>query len=250
MSSETTRQIKLLIEYDGADFVGWQKQPTGPSIQSEIETVLERVTGEKIRVFGSGRTDSGVHAMGQVAHFAGPLRISAKKWRSILNDHLPFAIRVLASEEVDPSFHALNDSKGKIYVYRVLNREFSSALDRRVFFFPRPLDWDRIEATIPYFLGTHDFKAFQAAKASAKTSVRTLTRFVLHRDERLGLYSFEIEGTGFLKQMVRNIVGTLLEVGERRRSPEDIPVIFESRDRRKAGRTAPASGLCLVKVLY
>jgi len=148
-----------------------------------------------------------------------------------------------------PNFHAQKLVLSKIYDYRILNRHSASALDRRVLFYPKPLRWDLIREAVPLFLGEHDFKAFQNAKSAVQSSIRCLLSFELFEDYK-GLYRFRIEGTGFLKQMVRTIMGTLLEIGEGKRDPKDVTKILASRDRRLAGRTVSGSGLCLVSVRY
>jgi tRNA pseudouridine38-40 synthase len=217
-----------------------------------LQEVLFQITGERTLVFGSGRTDSGVHAKGQVAHFTTSKLIDSERWRLALNMRLPRTIRVLKSDLVPDSFHAQKSAVSKIYEYRVLNRLTSSALDRQVYFYPRQnVDWKKMRECLPYFVGEHDFKSFQGAKANVKTTVRTIFRFELDvEDPERKLYRFTIEGSGFLKQMVRNVMGTVLKVGEGKLLPADIPAIINSRDRRQAGRTVPACGLCLVSVKY
>jgi tRNA pseudouridine38-40 synthase len=244
------KNIRLIVEYDGADYAGWQRQATGQvTVQSTIEDVLSHVLSRKVVIYGASRTDSGVHSRGQVANFWAEPRITPDRWKLILNDMLPRTIRVSDACEVPPEWHAQRNAKRKIYQYRVLNRSYSSALDRQVYFCPRHIDWEKIERALPFFIGRRDFKAFQNAKATVKTTEREIFRFELHR-ERDGVFTLEIEGSGFLKQMVRSIVGTLLEVGENKRTVEEIPEIIASCDRRRAGPTVPASGLCLVRVIY
>ncbi|MCB0403779.1 MAG: tRNA pseudouridine(38-40) synthase TruA [Bdellovibrionales bacterium] len=241
--------IRLTIEYDGSDYRGWQRQDGAPSIQETIENAIEKVVGERVPVKGASRTDSGVHAAGQVANFICD-RYEASEWRKILNALLPATIRILESVEAADSFDACRDARSKIYDYRVLNRRFASALDRRVYFYARPLDWEGIARCLPLFVGQKDFAAFRGAGSSAKTSVRTIHRFEVVEESTPGLYRFRVEGTGFLKQMVRAMVGTVIEVGEGRRSVEGVREAIESKDRRCAGRTVPASGLCLTSVQY
>jgi tRNA pseudouridine38-40 synthase len=168
-----------------------------------------------------------------------------------MNHYLPRSVRVVAAREMPASFHAQKNAVSKIYEYRVLNRRYPSALETRALFFPRSLDWDRVRKGMSFFVGTHDFRAFQGAKADVKSTVRTIRRFDLDESaSQNGLYRLEIEGEGFLKQMVRAIVGTLLDVGEGKRDASTIPDIINSCDRRLAGPTAPAQGLCLVRVCY
>ena len=242
--------IRLAIEYDGTPFAGWQRQPEAPTIQAAIEDVIARVTGSRVPIYGAGRTDAGVHAAGQVAHFHTEAKVPAEKWAELLNFYLPPEIRVLESREVPDTFHARKSAVGKLYVYRVLNRRVASALDRRVYFYPGRLDWDKIRGVLPHFVGEKDFRGFQGAGASVKTTVRRVERFELV-DEGGGFYRFEIEGNGFLKQMVRAIVGTVLEVGKAdARGLEAIEAVFRTGDRRLAGPTAPPGGLILARVHY
>ncbi len=241
--------VRLLIEYDGTDFCGWQKQPTGPSIQESLENVLFRVFGRRCSINGAGRTDSGVHAAGQVATFYAPESMDPERWAAIFNFHLPGTIRVLDSRRAPDTFHPQKDAIGKEYEYVLLNRPIGSALNRRALYFPRPLNWSRIREAIPSFLGEHDFKAFQGAKSTVKGTVRTITDFHL-LDRGDGFHAFRVSGNGFLKQMVRSMVGTLIEIGLGKRDIGDVERILQSRDRRQAGHTAPPEGLTLIRVYY
>ena len=243
------KNIRLNIEYDGANFHGWQRQLALPTIQGHIEDVLKKVLGRKTTLYGASRTDSGVHAKGQVANFFAESTIPPDRWAAVLNTQLPPTIRLSGSAEAPSDFHAQKDARAKIYEYRLLNRKSASALDRRVCFYPRPLSWEKIRESLPLFVGRKDFKAFQAAKADVRSTVRTVFRFELLEDEA-GMFRFVVEGNGFLKQMVRTMIGTLLEIGENKRSPEEVHALFSERKRELAGRTAPAAGLCLVKVRY
>lgn len=243
--------VRLLVEYDGSDFAGWQRQLGSPTVQQTIEDNIRRITGEKNVLYAAGRTDSGVHARGQVCNFFTDYRAPADQWSRILNFFLPRTIRIVESAEVPASFHAQKDAQSKIYEYCVLNRNTASALDRRALFYPRRIDWEKIREALPQFLGEHDFKSFQGAKADVKSTVRTIYRFDLDESRSaLGLYRFEIEGNGFLKQMVRAMVGTLLEIGELKRPVENISRILAERDRKLAGATAPPGGLTLLRVNY
>ncbi|MBI1860680.1 MAG: tRNA pseudouridine(38-40) synthase TruA [Deltaproteobacteria bacterium] len=245
------KNICIKVEYDGSPFAGWQRQLGSRTIQAEIEKIIQRVTGQETAIYGAGRTDSGVHARGQVCNFFTDYRAEAERWVSIFNYFLPPEIRVCESREMPLEFHSQRHALSKIYEYRVLNRRYASALDPHALFFPRSLDWERIREALPLFVGEKDFRSFQGAKANVKTTVREILRFELDDSRRSeGLYRLEIEGTGFLKQMVRAIVGTLLKVGERRLDISGLPRIIEGKDRRLAGATAPACGLCLVKVNY
>jgi len=241
--------ILLKIEYDGTEFSGWQRQAHDPSIQASIEDVLSKFTGRRTVLYGASRTDAGVHAKGQMANFEAEPKMPAERWAAFLNAGLPRSIRILESQRVPERFHAQKMAQSKIYEYRLLQRSCPSAWDRTVGFYPSKLNWHAIRQAMPHFVGEKDFKAFQGARASVLTTVRTIYRFDL-LEESEGLYRFVIEGNGFLKQMVRAIIGTLIEVGLEKKAPEDIPRIIESCDRRQAGFTADASGLCLVKVNY
>lgn len=249
VSSKHSPNILLKIEYDGADFVGWQRQPDGPSIQSTIEELLQGVLQRRAVLYASGRTDSGVHAKSQYAMFRGSDKYEPERWARILNFSLPPSIRILESRLMPDHFHAQKHVISKTYEYWILNRKIASALQRSVYFYPGELDWNKVKEALPFFQGEHDFRAFQGAKSEVKTTVRQISRIEL-RKAGPDLFCFEIEGNGFLKHMVRNIVGTLLEVGEGKKEPSDIPGIIASRDRRKAGRTVPPTGLFLAKVVY
>lgn len=241
--------ILLEIEYNGAPFSGWQRQKKDPSIQAAIEDVLRAFTQEKTVLYGASRTDAGVHAKGQVANFESPPLLSPEKWASFLNSQLSADIRIIKSQKMPPRFHAQKMAKSKIYQYRLLQRSCESPLDPRRGFCPVKLDWEAIAQGLNYFVGEKDFKSFQGARASVLTTVRKIYRFELF-SEGDGCYRFEIEGNGFLKQMVRAIIGTLMEVGMGKREVHTIPHIIAAKDRRAAGFTAEAKGLCLMKVNY
>ena len=248
-TSVRVKNIRLLIEYEGTDFCGWQRQPHCPSVQAQIEDIVLQSTGQKTTVYGASRTDSGVHAWGQVANFYTESDIAPEKWAFVLNYSLPRTIRVQASVEVPQVFHAQKDAIGKEYEYRILNRPIPSGLDRRVYFHPAPLDWTKIQEALPYFIGEMDFRTFQAAKADVVTTVRRIDEFRMI-EQGDGFYALRIQGNGFLKQMVRAIVGTLVEVGQQKREPESMVDLIASCERGLAGRTAPARGLSLVRVFY
>lgn len=243
------KNIRLLIEYDGTDFCGWQRQPHCPTIQQTLEDILAKIHGHPVSVYGASRTDSGVHAKGQVANFSSDAAIDGTTWSRVLNFYLPPTIRILESVEAAPRFHAQKYALGKTYDYRILNRSVNSALDRRVHFLPARLDWTKIQEGLPYFLGEKDFRVFQAARADVLTTVRRIEEFRLI-EEGAGFYTLRIRGNGFLKQMVRSIVGTLIEVGLGRRDPASIGTLIASGQREGVGHTAPAHGLTLVKVFY
>jgi len=242
--------LKLTIEYDGTDFVGWQVQPEGRSVQATIERALAKLLGEPVRITGSGRTDAGVHARGQVASFQTEKKLPLQAYVQGLNSLLPPDVSIADAAEVDPGFDARRSASGKRYLYRVSNRPSRSALRHRthweVF---APLDLEPMREAASLLLGTHDFSAFRAANCHARTTVRKLRQLEIRRigdDELL----FTVEATAFLKHMVRNLVGTLVEVGLGKRDAASISTLLQSRDRRLAGRTAPALGLTLDEVFY
>ena len=244
------RNIKLTIEYDGKNYLGWQVQPKGPSIQETIEGQLKRLTGETIRLISSGRTDAGVHAMGQVAHFKTQHGMDCPTLQRALNSLLPADMMIRKVEEVGQEFHARKDCKSKIYEYRILNRNLRSVfLREHAWHIPQPLALGAMRKAARQLVGEHDFSSFRSVGTPTRTAVRKIMRAEWKRN-REGLLTFEIEATGFLKQMVRAIVGTLVEVGRRKINPEEFARILESRDRTKAGPTAPARGLFLKEVKY
>jgi len=244
------RNIKLLIEYDGTNYLGWQVQPKGPTIQGILEERLGLLTGEKIRLFGSGRTDSGVHAIGQVAHFKTESSMETHRMQRALNSLLPPDIMIQKMEEVEESFHARKHSKSKVYEYRILNRDLRSVFHRGyVWHIPQRLDFKEMGKATQYLTGEHDFSSFRSVGSPTRTTVRKVTRAEWKRG-RSGLVRFEIEANGFLKQMVRAIIGTLVEVGKGKMSAVEFRRILESKERSKAGPTAPAHGLFLKEVKY
>ena len=244
------RNIKLLIEYDGTNYLGWQVQPKGPTIQGVLEEKLGLLTGEPIQLFGSGRTDSGVHAFGQVAHFKTQSQMDIRSMQRALNSLLPPDIVIQKIEEVDEDFHARKHSKSKVYEYRILNRNLRSAFHRGyVWHIPQKLNLKEMKKATQCLIGEHDFSAFRTVGSPTRTAVRRVIRAEWKRG-RDGLIRFEIEANGFLKQMVRSIVGTLVEVGKGKMNSEEFRKILESKDRRKAGPTAPAQGLFLKEVKY
>ena len=244
------RNIKLLIEYDGTSYLGWQVQPKGPTIQGILEEKLGLLTGEKIQLFGSGRTDSGVHAICQVAHFKTGSSMDTHRMQRALNSLLPPDIMIQKMEEVEESFHARRHSKSKVYEYRILNRNLRSVFHRGyVWHIPQKLDFKEMEKATQYLIGELDFSSFRSVGSPTRTTVRKVTRAEWKRG-RSGLVRFEIEANGFLKQMVRAIIGTLVEVGKGRMNAVEFRRILESKERSKAGPTAPAHGLFLKEVKY
>lgn len=252
------RNIRLVIAYDGTDFHGWQRQPHTTTIQEVLEAHITRIAGEKVKLAGSGRTDTGVHAAGQVANFKTACPIPCASLVKALNDALPVAIRVRRADEVEAAFHARYCAKSKTYRYRILQAPICPPfLARYVYHYPYPLHRGRMAKAARMVQGEHDFTSFAGADAANRdkprrenSNVRQILESHIRIRKELSLMTYEIRGSGFLHHMVRNIVGTLLEVGSGKLSPEDIGAILEARDRSKAGPTAPASGLCLVRVQY
>lgn len=244
------RTLKLLIEYDGTNYLGWQVQAKGPTLQGMIEEKLKHLTGENVHLIGSGRTDAGAHAMGQVAHFRTRSRMDLLSIQRALNSLLPPDIAIKEVEEAEEDFHARKQAKSKIYEYRILNRPLRSVFHRwYAWHIPQTLDWEEIRKATQKLIGEHDFSSFRSTGTPTKTAVRTVSRAEWKRGKD-GLMQFEIEASGFLKQMVRAIVGTLVEVGRGKIDADEFQRILESKDRKKAGPTAPAHGLFLKEVKY
>ena len=243
------RNIKLIIEYDGKGFNGWQKQPNKLNIQGEIERAIKEVTGEEVELNASGRTDAGVHAISQVANFKTESNIDINKIPLALNSKLKKSIIIKKAEEVDLNFHARYNAKGKKYRYIINNSLVGSAIYRDLEYnFPIKLDVEKMKHAAKYFEGEHDFKAFRSSGTSNKNSVREIYKVeIKEENERIIL---ESTGNGFLYNMVRIMVGTLMDVGLGKIKPESIKDIIDSKERTKAGKTAPAQGLYLVEVYY
>lgn len=244
------RNIKLTIEYDGKDFNGWQKQPDKLNIQGTIEKAIEQITGEEVELSASGRTDSGVHALGQVANFKTNSNIPIEKFAIAINSKLKKSILIKSAEEVDESFHSRLTCKRKTYRYVINYSEMGTAIYRNLeTHIPMKLDINKMKQAISYFEGEHDFKAFKASGTSSKSSIRTIYQAKVFSidDERIGI---ELTGNGFLYNMVRIIAGTLVEVGMGKISPEQMKTIIMAKDRSLAGKTLPPEGLYLVKVEY
>ena len=243
------RNIKIIIEYDGKSFNGWQKQPTKLNIQGEIEKAIFEITGEEVNLIASGRTDAGVHAFGQVANFNTETKLPIEKIAKAINSKLKKSIVIKSAQEVDEQFHSRYSVHSKTYRYIINNSENGTAIYRDLeYHYPFKLNEEKMNEAIKYFEGEHDFKGFKASGTSSKSSVRTIYEGTVWRDgDRINI---EITGNGFLYNMVRIIAGTLLEVGEGKITPEEIPNIINSQDRKKAGRTLPAKGLYLMKVEY
>ena len=237
------RNIKLLIEYDGTNYQGWQVQPKGPTVQGMIEEKLALITGETVHLIGSGRTDSGVHAFGQVANFKTKSQLNIHSIQKALNSLLPPDIVIQRAEEVEEDFHARKQSKSKVYEYRILNRELRSAFHHEyAWHIPQKLDLEEMRKATRILIGEHDFSSFRSVGSPTRTAIRRVIRAEWKRG-RDGFIRFEVEANGFLKQMVRAMVGTLVEVGKGKIDSEEFQKILESKDRKTAGPTAPAHGL-------
>ncbi|MBR4111085.1 MAG: tRNA pseudouridine(38-40) synthase TruA [Clostridia bacterium] len=244
------RNIKLTIEYDGKNFPGWQSQPGKVSIQTEIENAIKSITGEEVQIIASGRTDAGVHALGQVANFHTETNIPIKQIPYAINSKLTKSIVIKDAEEVDDRFHSRYNCKQKTYRYIINNSEFPSALNRyREFHMPYKLNVDDMKKAIKHFEGEHDFAGFKSSGGSEKkTTVRNLTRCELIEDGNRIM--IELTGNGFLYNMVRIISGTIVDIGLGKINVDEIDEIIASKDRTRAGKTLPPHGLYLVKVEY
>ncbi len=246
-------RYKITVEYDGTNLVGWQKQKDGPSVQEFLEKAIEGFSHRQAEVFGAGRTDAGVHALGQVAHFDLETDLSAFKMQESLNAllrELQAPVGVLDCECVDENFHARFSAKGRGYIYRLLNRRGPTPLRvNRVWRLPFPaLDVEAMRQGAQYLLGNHDFSSFRGAGCQALSPIKTLDKLdiAVVGDEII----FTVEARSFIYHQVRNMVGTLAEVGSGKLQPEDVKRILEAKDRTKAGISAPACGLYLSKVMY
>lgn len=244
-------RVRLVIEYDGTDLSGWQRQANGPTVQQHLEEALESLCGEPIAITGASRTDAGVHARGQVAHFDwGERVLPLHNLVRALNSALPDSIAVLEAADVADDFHARFDARAKDYRYLIDNGAVRSPLLRRRTWWVRAgLDLDRARAAAAHLIGEHDFAAFRATGCQAKSTVRDIFGIRLTRLEP-ALVSIDVRGNAFLRNMVRIVAGALSEVGRGRLSPEDVKQILESRDRTRNGQTAPAQGLELRRVHY
>lgn len=244
------RNIKLTIEYDGKEFNGWQKQPNKSNIQGSIEQAIEQITGEKVELNASGRTDAGVHALGQVANFKTNSNLPIEKFPIAINSKLKKSIRILQAEEVDENFHSRLTCKRKTYRYIINNSSTGSAIYRYLeTHIPQKLDVEKMKEAVKFFEGEHDFKAFKASGTSSKSSVRTIFKAEVLEAGDSRIY-IELTGSGFLYNMVRIIAGTLVDVGLGKINPNEISdIIFEGK-RNRAGKTLPPNGLYLVRVEY
>ena len=245
-------RYKITIEYDGTNLVGWQKQREGPSVQEYLEKAIEGFSHEKVEIFCAGRTDAGVHALAQVAHFDLAADLSEFKIRESLNAwlrDLEAPVSVVEAKKVEPDFHARFSAKGRGYIYRILNRRAPSPLlSNRVWCYSFNLDIDAMREGAKYLLGHHDFSSFRGAGCQAKSPMKTLDKLEIYRSGEEII--FEIEARSFLYHQVRNMVGTLVQVGRGKLTSDDVKLILDAKDRTKAGVSAPACGLYLNKVWY
>lgn len=246
------RNIRLTIEYDGTRFCGWQKQNARNrfrTIQEEIERSAERLFGKEIRLIGAGRTDSGVHAEAQIANFKVNSNLPLYNIKKGLNSYLPADIAIVSVEHADLHFHARFNAKSKLYRYTIVNRKVRSPLLKRyAALISFDLDIDAMRKAAKYFIGKKDFRSFQATDKKATNPIRSIKRLDIVKD--FHIIRIYIQADGFLYNMVRNIVGTLIDVGRGRIRPEAVKEILSKRHRPAAGQTAPAKGLCLLKVFY
>lgn len=246
------RNIRLKMEYDGTRYQGWQKlgkNTATNTIQGKLESVLSKMTGEAIQVIGSGRTDAGVHAYGQVANFHTGCGLSCREIKEYLVKYLPSDIGILAADEVSDRFHSRLNAKQKTYQYRIAVPGTVNVFQRKYLWrFPEILDLRQMNKAAAFCLGTHDFLGFSSVKKTKKSTVRTITSIVIEENERDIRITFT--GNGFLYNMVRILTGTLAEIGAGTRDPESILHVLQSKDRKDAGITAPAQGLFLMDVEY
>ena len=245
-----TKNFKLTIEYDGSRYHGWQRQKTDRSIQDEIEKALAKMTSSQMTLIGSGRTDAGVHAAGQVANFKCDTQLTPEAFYNGLNSLLPEDIIITDCALVATEFHARYDARSKIYQYKILNRSVPAAIGRQYqWFIRKALDRKAMRSAMDHIVGRHDFKAFEGTGSPKQDTIRNVSsaKLILHADE---LLIFRIEADGFLRYMVRNIVGTLVDVGLGKITSADFKQILDSKDRSQAGATAPPQGLTLIRVIY
>lgn len=246
---ENVKNIKLVVEYDGTNYSGWQRQKNAITIQQVLEDALFKFTNKHTDIFGASRTDSGVHAKGYVCNFLINTSIPAERFRPILNNLLPDDIVVLKSEQMPLEFHARYNCKGKRYVYSITNSKQRLAIGRQYsYLFQRKLDVSLMREAAKYFIGTHNFEAFKSLGSNAKTSVRTVSELDIEQEGEL--IKIIISADGFLYNMVRIITGTLIDVGVGRIKPEDIKDIITSKNRKRSGKCVPGKGLCLDEVFY
>ena len=244
------RNIRMLLQYEGTRYQGWQRQvSTDNTIQGKIEKLLSRMCEEPIEIHGSGRTDAGVHARGQVANFHTNSQMSVEEMLAYINQYLPEDIAVVALAEAAPRFHSRLNACGKHYEYQVINSEIPNVFLRKYALeVPEKLDVEAMERAAACLCGEHDFKSFTSTKKSKKSTVRRIDEIRITQEGAVMTFSFK--GSGFLHHMIRILMGTLLQVGKGERSPEEIPNIIEAQNREMAGPLVPAKGLTLVEVFF
>ncbi len=244
------KTVKLTIAYDGLKYSGWQRQiNTQDTIEEKIEDALSTLVGQKINIEASGRTDKGVHALGQVASFRANFVIPVENIPQAIPGFLPEDIVITKAEEMDKDFHARYHSKGKKYIYKIYNNEFPNPIYRNYsYYVKKPIDIDKLKKAAKYFVGKHDFKSFMTNKTSVKTTTRNIYNIDVYKKDDFII--LEYSGDGFLYNMVRIITGTLVEVCIGKKDIDEIPNIIASKNRNNAGHTAPAHGLYLVEVYY
>jgi tRNA pseudouridine38-40 synthase len=243
------RTLKITLAYDGTRFVGWQRQAEGESIQGLLEDALARFEGAPVTAHGAGRTDAGVHALGQVASTRVTFLHDPRTLTRALNAHLPPDVRVVSVNDVDESFHARFSARAKTYRYRIRNTAVADPFDRAfVWHLPEPLAQGAMAEAAAMLVGTHDFSAFRSVGSEVANSVRTVWRSEWRSND--GLLTYEVSGDGFLRHMVRAVVGTLVEIGRGWRQPAEIAALVSGATRAEAGATAPPHGLFLVSVDY
>lgn len=247
---EEIRNIKITIEYDGTSYNGWQTQQNAVGIQDIIQDAAQKITNEEIKLIGASRTDAGVHALGQVANFKTVSKIPFENIQSALNSILPDDIAIVDVENVPLNFHSRYSCISKKYVYVINNSKTRSAIHRsHEYHYPYKLDSEKMKIACNYFIGSHDFKAFMSSGSSIRdNTVRTIEALNIFMGD--DVINFEIVADGFLYNMVRIIIGTLLEVGRGKIKPEEISKIIDSKERKNAGKTAPANGLYLAEIYY
>lgn len=245
----TVKNLKMVIAYEGTHYAGFQLQINGPTIQGELEKAIKKITSEVVNVYGAGRTDSGVHATGQVVNFFSHSEIPAQNLQKALNSVLPVDILVKSVAEVLPNFHARQSAQTKTYIYRLYNSEQRPLFERNlVYHYKKPLNFVVMQKAITCIVGKHDFKSFQAAGTAVQHTIRRVNYCSLEVDGPE--LKFTINADGFLYHMVRNIVGTLIIIGQGKMDIPRFQTIMNAKDRNLAGPTAPALGLCLAEVFY
>ncbi len=244
------KNIKIIIQYEGTRYQGWQRQESSENtIQGKFEAILQKMTGKPVTIQASGRTDAGVHALGQVANFIIDTALSTQQIMDYMNQYLPEDIAVVSIEEMDSRFHARLHAKKKTYQYRVRNSAIPDVFNRRnVYQINEPIDLEAMRLAATKLCGKHDFKTFTSTKKGKKSTVRTIDEIIISQNKEEIIFSYT--GDGFLYHMIRILTGTLLEIGKGNRKPEEISAILESGLREQAGPLAPALGLTLMEVLY